>query len=327
MGTLIRTCATYAIQVIIEHAHCPRPDPLEGEPGYQLAPMKLNFERSDWRFCPAMKWLVVLVGLGCLSNSLAQRPAQGPMSPIRQTPEDMDYELVWQDDFNGNVLDPQKWEVRGIGPRALGFVSPEAVTVEDGYLKLRALKKDDRILLGAVGTQNRFMTRYGYFECRAQLQKSPGIWAAFWIQSTEISKGEDPAIYGAEIDIMEFFKKLGTDIVSHNVHWAYGPHQKTTHGMQSYVKGVSEGFHTFALEWTPEKYVFFVDGYRFYEVTTGISHIEEYLILSMEIPSEAREIKNTVFPDVFLVDYVKVYQKKSVARVRATQQMEPQKTK
>jgi beta-glucanase (GH16 family) len=90
------------------------------------------------------------------------------------------------------------------------------------------LKKDGRILLGAVGTQNRFMTRYGYFECRAQLQKSPGIWAAFWIQSTEISKGEDPAIYGAEIDILEFFKKPGTDIVSHNVHWAYGPHQKTT---------------------------------------------------------------------------------------------------
>jgi len=262
--------------------------------------------------------LCILVGLGCLPDCLAQRPAQGPMSPVPQTPEGMGYGLVWQDDFNGNALDPKKWEVRGVGPRALGFVSPEAVTVGDGYLKLHALKKDGRILLGAVGTQSRFMTRYGYFECRAQLQKSPGIWAAFWIQSTEISKGEDPAIYGAEIDIMEFFKKLGTDIVSHNVHWAYGPHQKTTHGMQSYLKGVSEGFHTFALEWTPEKYVFFVDGYRFYEVTTGISNIEEYLILSMEIPSEPKEINYTVFPDVFAVDYVKVYKKKPGAGVEVT---------
>jgi beta-glucanase (GH16 family) len=258
-----------------------------------------------------MKWLYVLVVLGFMANSMAQRPAQGPMALVRQTPEDLDYELLWQDDFNGDSLDPRKWEVRGVGPRALGFVSPEAVTVGGGYLKLHALKKDGRILLGAVGTQNRFMTRYGYFECRAQLQKSPSIWAAFWIQSTEISKGEDPAIYGAEIDIMEFFKKLGTDIVSHNVHWAYGPHQQTTHGMQSYLNGVSEGFHTFALEWTPEKYVFFVDGYRFYEVTKGISHIEEYMILSMEIPSEIKDIKNTVFPDVFVVDYVKVYKKKS----------------
>ncbi|MCP5520718.1 MAG: glycoside hydrolase family 16 protein [Verrucomicrobiales bacterium] len=232
------------------------------------------------------------------------------MSPNRETPESLGYELFWQDDFDGNALDPQKWAVRGVGPRALGFVSPEAVTVEGGVLKLHAIKKDDRILLGAVGTQGRFMTRYGYFECRAQVQKSPGVWGAFWIQSTDIAKGEDPAVYGAEIDIMECFRKLGPDIVSHNVHWAYGPHQQTTHGMQSYLKGVGEGFHTFAVEWTPEKYVFFVDGYRFYEVTAGLSQIEEYLILSMEIPSKEEEIRNTVFPDVFVVDYVKVYKKR-----------------
>jgi len=60
------------------------------------------------------------------------------------------------------------------------------------------------------------MTRYGYFECRAQLQKSPGVWAAFWIQSAEISKGEDPAKYGAEIDIMEGNK---SDAYSNGLHW------------------------------------------------------------------------------------------------------------
>ncbi len=232
------------------------------------------------------------------------------MSQTRYAPADLGYELVWEDNFNGDALDPQKWEVRGVGPRALGFVSPEAVKVENGYLKLSAFRKDGRILLGAVGTQNHFMTRYGFFECRAQLQKSAGVWAAFWIQSPDISKGEDPATFGAEIDIMEFFKKLGTDIVSHNVHWAYGPHQKTTHGMQSYLKGVSEGFHTFAVEWTPEKYVFFVDGYKYYEVTAGVSHIDEYLILSMEIPSDEKELKLAVLPDVFVVEYVKVYKKR-----------------
>lgn len=249
------------------------------------------------------------VWLGVQPGLFAQRPAQGPMSSSRETPEVLGYQLTWQDDFNGKALDTNKWEVRGIGPRALGYVSPEAVTVEDGYLKLRAFRKEGRILLGAVGTQNRFGARYGFFECRAQLQKSPGVWAAFWIQSPDIAKGEDPAVYGAEIDIMECFKKLGTDIVSHNVHWAYGPHQQSTHGMLSYLKGVSTGFHLFALEWNPEKYVFFVDGYRFYEVRTGISKIEEYLILSMEIPSELKEIKGVNLPDEFVVDYVRVYQK------------------
>ncbi len=254
--------------------------------------------------------LLIVSAMLIASPCLAQRPPQGPMSQTRYTPEKLGYELFWEDQFNGDTLDPNKWEVRGVGPRAVGFVSPDAVKVEDGFLKLSAFVKDDKILISAVGTQNHFMTRYGYFECRAQLQKSAGVWAAFWIQSTEIAKGEDPAIFGAEIDIMEFFKKLGTDIVSHNVHWAYGPHQQTTHGMQSYLKGVSEGFHTFALEWTPEKYSFFVDGYKFYEVTQAISHIEEYMILSMELPSKMEELKNAVFPDVFIVDYVKVYKKK-----------------
>jgi beta-glucanase (GH16 family) len=241
----------------------------------------------------------------------AQRPPQNPMSQTRYTPESLGYELVWEDQFEGAALNPQKWEVRGVGPRALGFVSPEAVQVENGFLKLRAFEKDGRILLGAIGTQNHFMTRFGFFECRAELQKQPGVWAAFWIQSPLISNGEDPATYGAEIDIMECFKKLGPDIVSHNVHWAYGPHQQTTHGMQSYLKGVSEGFHTFAVEWTPEKYVFFVDGYRYYEVTKGVSHIPEYLILSMELPSDPKDIQKTVFPDLFTVDYVKVFKKKA----------------
>jgi len=257
----------------------------------------------------SMVWATLLFGLGFACESVAQRPPQNPISQTRYTPADLGYRLVWEDDFNGTAVDPKKWEVRGVGPRALGFVSPEAVKVENGFLKLGAFKKDGKILIGAIGTQNRFMTRYGFFECRAELQKQPGVWGAFWIQSPDISKGEDPARFGAEIDIMECFKKLGPDIVSHNVHWAYGPHQQTTHGMQSYLKGVGEGFHTFAVEWTPEKYVFFVDGYKYYEVTAGVSRIDEYLILSMELPSEPKDIKNTVFPDVFTVDYVKVYQK------------------
>jgi beta-glucanase (GH16 family) len=270
-----------------------------------------SLPRTQGRSFKIAAVVFVLFGLVLAPACLGQRPPQNPMSPTRYTPEKLGYKLFWEDQFNGNRLDPRKWAVRGVGPRALGYVSAEAVKVENGRLKLLALKKDGRILISAVGTQSTLMTRYGYFECRARLQKSPGIWGAFWIQSPLISQGEDPARFGAEIDIMECFRKLGPDIVSHNVHWAYGPHQKSTHGMQSYRKGVGQGFHTFAVEWTPEKYTFFVDGYKYYEVTDGISHIDEYLILSMEVPSDAGDLAKTVFPDVFEVDYVKVYKKAS----------------
>lgn len=252
-------------------------------------------------------FLILIAGIA----GLAQRPAHGPISDRKYDPVEMGYHLIWNDEFEGNQLDTTKWKVRGIGPRAIAFVSPRAVKVENGLLKLFALSKNDTLFGSAVGTQGKFISKYGWYECRAQVQKSPGgVWAAFWIQSTEIAKGEDPAKFGAEIDIMECFRKLGDDIVSHNVHWAYGPNQQSTRGFQSYLEGVGEGFHTFALEWFPDRYIFYIDGLKFYEITQGISQIEEYLILSMEYPNNREEIAKSIFPDVFMVDWVRVYQKK-----------------
>lgn len=242
-----------------------------------------------------------------------EEEVNGIFKPLSQTPfipEKYGYELFWEDHFNGDKIDSDKWTVRGVGPRAVGFISSDAVNVKNGFLELAAFEENDSIKVGAIGTQGKFMTKYGYFECKAQLQKSQGNWSAFWIQSTRIAEGEDPAKFGTEIDIFEFFKKSGEDMVSHNLHWAYGPNQKSIGGLLSYVKGVSEGFHTFGLEWTPEKYSFFVDGLKYYEVTEAISHIEEYMILSMELPQKMEDLANSTLPDVFIVDYVKVYKKK-----------------
>jgi hypothetical protein len=86
------------------------------------------------------------------SSCLAQLPPQEPISDKLYTPAELGYELVWEDQFDGETLDPKKWEVRGVGSRGLGFISSEAVKVENGYLKLSAFKKDGRILIGAVGT-------------------------------------------------------------------------------------------------------------------------------------------------------------------------------
>lgn len=247
------------------------------------------------------------------SAAIAQRPAQGPISRDIFSPKTSGYTLVWEDTFSGAKVDPTKWKHRGLGPRGIATVSEDAVEVKDGYLYLWA-KKDSkgRMLGSALGTEKTFMARYGYFECRAQVQKSWGQWGAFWLQSTQISSGEDPATYGAEIDVMECFRKLGPDIISHNVHWAYGPNQKSTRGMQSTLKGLGTGFHTYAVEWTPTMYAFFVDGMKFYEVTQGISRIKEYMILSMEYPGNMQDMARSVLPDAMIVDYVRVYQKPGV---------------
>ncbi|MEN8202256.1 MAG: family 16 glycosylhydrolase [Bacteroidota bacterium] len=234
----------------------------------------------------------------------------GPMEKTPTTPEELGYELFWEDEFEGNSLDPEKWEVRQPGPRGAGFIDSRAVIVKDGILELKTFIKNDSVLTGMVGTENCLMTKYGYFECRAELNKSWGPVPAFWIQSTEIREGEDPGKYGVEIDIFEYFKRWGMDVVSHNIHWNYGPNMHSSPSMESKLEGLDEGFHTYALEWTPEKYVFFVDGYRYYEIDYAISHIDEYIILSLLVPGTMEEMKDTVFPDSFIIDYVKVYKKR-----------------
>lgn len=260
---------------------------------------------------PVKKNIVFFVFFLFVTFGFAQTKASNnAISQKRVTPKSMGYKLIWEDQFNGHDLDTAKWNVRGVGPRRIGYNSAEAVKVEGGCLKLFALQKGDSVLAGAVGTAKHFTPKYGYFECRAQLQESIGVWAAFWIQSPEIFKGGDPSTCGAEMDIFEFFKEIGTDTITHAIHWAYGPNMKSVGPMKSYLKGLSKGFHTYGFEWTPEKYSFFIDGYKFHEQKQGISDIPEYLILSMELPETRKSLEKTIFPDVFQVDYVKVYQKR-----------------
>jgi beta-glucanase (GH16 family) len=260
-----------------------------------------------------MKSLVVVVLFVSLVPILSFGKGSAPNNAMSQTkisPKSMGYHLVWEDQFNGTKLDTSKWDVRGVGPRRIGYNSAEAVKVEKGYLKLYALQKGDSILGSAVGTAKRFNPCYGYFECRAKLQQSIGVWAAFWIQSPEIFKGADPAKFGTEMDIFEFFKEMGNDTITHSLHWAYGPNMQSVGPMKSYLKGLSKGFHVYGFEWTADKYAFYIDGYKFHEETRGVSQIPEYMILSMELPETKQSLQYTVFPDVFVVDWVKVYQKR-----------------
>jgi len=233
--------------------------------------------------------------------------------PLSDMPFDLTkegYELFWEDEFNGTELDSTKWAVRGIGPRGVGYITADAIKIKDGKLNINAFMENDSLKISAVGTQGLFDTTYGYFECRAQLPKTTGNWAAFWIQSSGIASGEDPGKFGVEIDIFEYFKSQGGNFVSHNLHWAYGPNQKSTGAFLSKVEGIGEGFHTFAVEWTPEKYAFFVDGYKYYEIKEAISHIDEYIILSFEPAHNIEDLKTATLPDSYLIDYVKVYKKK-----------------
>lgn len=203
------------------------------------------------------------------------------------SPVENGYELVWEDNFDSNNIDKTKWDYRAVGnTRNWAIVDSSTVYLDgEGHLVIELCEKDGEYYIGQLSTQNTQLFKYGYFECNVSLNKEVGMVSAFWLQSPEIGQGEDPTTYGAEIDIFEYLAKDNNTIYN-TVHWDYG-NLKSTNKKTS-ISGISSGYHTFGLEWTPEEYIFYVDNRQVWKTSTAISHVEQYIILSTELQRVGR---------------------------------------
>ena len=160
---------------------------------------------------------------------------------------------------------------------------------------------------GAVRTKGKFEHRYGLWECRCQFPEQQGHWPAFWLMPVEgLKHDEIGGAAGTEIDVME--KAYQIDKMNHALHWdGYGSHHKSD-VRELEGLGLNEGFHTFGLWWTPEEYVFYVDGKETWRTKGGgPSQALSYAKLTEEIGPWAGKITEAALPDYFVVDYVRVY--------------------
>jgi alpha-L-fucosidase len=251
----------------------------------------------------------VLVSLLCLMTLPAVCPADTSSTAefLPPLPEGKIWKLVWNDEFDGATIDPSKWEVCGDWKRRDGYwVKDDAYLDGKGNLVLRTKKEGDRYTCGAVRTKDKFEHRYGYWVCRCQFPQQPGHWPAFWLMTPSQGRIGDEGRDGTEIDIME--KPWRDDRTTQNMHWdGYGKDHKSA-GLQFSVPGLHEGFHTFGLYWTPEEYVFYVDGLESWRTTAGgVSQVPEYAKLTEEIGKWGGDIAQASLPDYFTVDYVRVY--------------------
>jgi type II secretion system protein G len=175
----------------------------------------------------------------------------------------------------------------------------------NGHLVISTVKEGDRYIDGCVRTKGKFAHSFGYYVARVQLQKQPGHWSAFWIMGNGVGKVGSGGRDGTEIDIYE--KPWLDDRVQHTLHWdGYGKHHKSK-GHVAKVPGIMDGWHTFGLWWTPDEYIFYVDGKETWRTKTAVCQVPEYMKLSDEIGKWGGDIKTAKLPDVFLVDYVRVY--------------------
>ncbi len=226
------------------------------------------------------------------------------------------YKLVWSDEFDGTAMDPTKWDYRDTGPRRDAVNVKETVALDgEGHLVLTTKRSGDTYHTAMIGTQGKFETTFGYFECRVQLQKEMGHWSAFWLQTPTLGKEiGNTAASGTEIDVFEYMRSVG-DGVAHNLHWDGYKKDHKTAGRRAAVPGLSKGWHTFGLLWTQNEYVFYVDGNETWRSDKAISQRTQYIILSLEVGKLAGDISKATLPDSLYVDYVRVYQKETAEPV------------
>jgi hypothetical protein len=259
---------------------------------------------------PAMAGLVVI---GFALSPLPQGgevAAQEPelLDSLPAPPEGMAWRLVWHDEFEGTEVDQTKWAFPPPAPRRDGWWLPEAVSLDgEGHLVIRTYKDGDRYVDGCVRTRGIFEPTFGYFVARMQFQKQPGHWSAFWLYNDSVGSTANEGRDGTEIDIIE--KPTLDDRAQHTLHWdGYGDeHQWAVKEIE--VPGIREGFHTFALWWSPQEYRFYVDGRETWRTSAGgVCQVPLYIKLSDEIGEWGGDIRKAKLPDQFLVDYVRVYQ-------------------
>lgn len=242
------------------------------------------------------------------------------------------YEMVWNDEFNGNSLDTKKWNydrgtgaqygLKGWGNNELQYYTvdrPKNVRVENGMLILEAHREDYKNMeytSGRIKTAGKGDWKYGRFEIKARLPEGRGTWPALWMLPTmENMRWPEHG----EIDIMEHVGYDQNNIVA-TIHTGAYNHMDGTHiGDSIRIENAAGDFHRYALEWTPEKLIWFVDDRKIHEFTNPHKTHAEWpfdkpfhLIMNIAVGGNwggKKGVDKNIWPQQMNIDYVRVFKK------------------
>ena len=244
------------------------------------------------------------------------------------------YTKVWEDNFDGNSLNMNDWNVETHEP---GWVNAELqeytesgnFKVSNGKLTIipKRTKNADgtySYTSGRINTQNKHDFKYGIMEAKMKFPKGQGYLPAFWMMPTnENLYGQWPKC--GEIDIAEVMGQ-DTKKIYGTIH--YGEPHAQSQGTEVLKKGdFSDEWHTCAVEWEPGSIKWYLDGVLYHEEnqwftkTPGQGEASYpapfdqnfYIIFNLAIGGSwvGNPDKTTDYNSNFQVDYVKVYQKKN----------------
>ena len=256
--------------------------------------------------------------------------------------------LVWSDEFDvDGAIDASKWFHQTKLPTGTSWYNNEIQHytnrvensfADSGYLHIVA-KKEEFTDQGvtkqytSARLNSKFAFTYGKVVMRARLPFGVGTWPAIWTLGKNVKENGGywytqgfgttgwPAC--GEIDIMEHW---GTDqdYVSSAIHTpsSYGG---TVNKGGRKIPGVSNDFHIYTFEWTPEKLVFSVDNVVHYTYNPAVKDDktwpfdkEQYLLFNVAVlPS----ISDDFTESSLIVDYIRIYQDSTLTHTKPVESL------
>ena len=239
------------------------------------------------------------------------------------------YELTWNDEFDqddGSMPDVSKWRFEN---KPAGWVNNELQTyvaggarngvktawVEGGALNIRAIREGKDIISARMYSQKSWT--YGYMEAAIWLPQGKGTWPAFWMMPDDFSRGWPGC---GEIDIMEEvgYHANYTSSSIHCMRYYHSIGTQKTH--EQYTAGAESGYHVYALEWTADALMFYVDGKKHFTFSNDQAGNDDtwpfnkdfYIILNLAWGGDwggSQGVDANALPCTMKVDYVRVFKK------------------
>jgi len=248
-----------------------------------------------------------------------------------------DWNLVWEDEFDGNSLNSDNWShdlgtgaaqgLWGWGNGELQYYQPENTSINGGTLTIEAQEEPEGISdfysgnqpyyysSSKITTRDKFEFTQGRVEARIKTIDGEGFWPAFWMLPADGCWPEN-----GEIDIMEQWGNDGnSNVTTGAAHVGNCGDGSSTYsvGTQTISSGsYADEFHTYSVVWYDDYIGWYVDDVLFHSVTPStyppgfiwpFNDSSWYLIINLAITSSGPN-NNTTFPNQIEVDWVRVYQ-------------------
>jgi beta-glucanase (GH16 family) len=225
--------------------------------------------------------------------------------------------LVWSDEFNTNgAPDPAKWGydlgAGGYGNNELEYYTnrPENVIVENGVLKIKAIKENyngSPYTSARLLSKGNFAFKYGKVEVSAKLPAGVGTWPAIWMLGDNNNTVGWPDC--GEIDIMEH---RGSELNKIFGTFHYPGHSGgNADGGTKMISNATTAFHKYSLDWSASAIRIYVDDQLVHSLANSASvpfNHDFFFILNVAMGGAFGGSVDPNFSNATMeVDYIRVY--------------------